>query len=193
MILSEIPKLVINLPERADRLELLKKELSGWDYEIVPGVKHDLFSFKGIAQAHINCVLIAKMREWHTVLIMEDDLVLRRGAVEYFNNALQHAPDNWDILLGGLYNSKGLTTHNEYWDKTKEFCGAHFYIASERVFERILSWNGRQHIDRWINLGGNQLNCYVVKKFIATQRNGFSDNVKKNVDYSDKIKKFQLL
>lgn len=192
MTLSDIPNLVINLPERPDRLELVRKELSGWNYTIVPGVNH-ANPIKGIAQAHINCILLAQQNEWENVLIIEDDVQLRKGAVEYLNKALSDLPERWDILLGGLYNSKAIIPYNEYWGSVGEFCGAHFYIVNKSGFQRFFEYNGRQHIDRWINLKGDKLKCFVLQKFIATQRNGFSDNVKKTVDYSDKIKKYQLL
>lgn len=192
MNLSDIPKIVINLPERKDRLAHIKKELSGWEYQLMPGVV-DKDPKVGIAQAHMNCILLARQSEWDNVLIIEDDMVLRKGAHEYFNKALNTLPENWDILLGGLYNCKYQIPVNEYWNRTGEFCGAHFYIANHTSYDRILSCSPRQHIDRWINQGGNKLNCFVTKKFVATQLNGFSDNIKRNVDYSKELKKFELL
>lgn len=192
MNLSEIPKLVINLPERTDRLEQVKKELTGWDYTIMSGVHHPQ-PMKGIAQAHINCVLLAQQNEWGNVLVMEDDIQLRKGSPEYLNRALENLPDEWDVLLGGLYNTKHLISVNDYWNKIGEFCGFHFYIVNKSAYQRFFDYNGRQHIDRWMNLKGDKLKCFVLKKFIATQRNGFSDNVKKNVDYTNELKKFQLL
>jgi hypothetical protein len=124
---------------------------------------------------------------------MEDDVVLRPGAFEYLDHAINFAPEGWDILLGGVYESELLTPINEYWNKTGEFCGLHFYIVAERAYEKILKYNGKHHIDRWMNHKGKGLNCYVTKKFIATQRDGFSDNVRKVKSYSDNLKRFQLL
>lgn len=88
MTLSEIPKIVINLPERKDRLEQVKKELAGWDYTVINGVKASK-PMLGIAQAHINAVMIASQNEWDKVLIMEDDIQLRKGAEQYLNEAFR--------------------------------------------------------------------------------------------------------
>lgn len=186
MDLRSLNKYVISLPHRTDRLSLVQKELEGWDYTVIPGVLKDN-PVHGIAQAHLNCI----QQPGH-VLIMEDDIVLRNGAENHFNQALQHAPEGWDILLGGVYETKGLAPVNEYWDQLKGFCGLHFYLVNEKAKEKILNYdfNSNQHIDRWI---GKNFNCYVLKKYIATQRSGFSDNVKKEADYSHLIKKSQLL
>jgi hypothetical protein len=192
MKLSEIPKIVINLPSRKDRLEQVKKELAGWDYTIIEGVVNEK-PMLGIAQAHINAVMIAQQNEWDQVLIMEDDLVLRPGAETYLNEALNNLPDSWDILLGGCYDCKQLSDHNKYWNQVGEFCGIHFYIVNKTAYQRFLDYDGHHHIDRWINLRSRVLRCFITKKFVATQRNGFSDNCKKEVDYSNKIAKYQLL
>lgn len=184
--------LVINLPSRTDRLIQVTKELEGIDFTIVNGVEHTN-PMLGIAQAHLNCIHIAKQREWDKVLILEDDVVLRKGALEYLNRALDKTPEDWNVLLGGLYECRKFTPTNEYWDKVGEFCGLHFYIVNANYYDKILEYDGVHHIDRWMNHKGTRGNCYVTKKFIATQRDGFSDNVKKRVDYSDKINRFPLL
>jgi GR25 family glycosyltransferase involved in LPS biosynthesis len=192
MNVNEIPKLVINLPERTDRLEQVKKELAGIDYQIVQGVINQS-PMLGIAQAHVNCSMIAKANEWPRVLIMEDDVVLRNGAFDYLNTALENLPHDWDILLGGLYETKGLTKYNEYWNRVDEFCGLHFYIVNSKFYDKIIAYPGSAHIDRWMNYRGDKCKVYVTSKLIATQSDGFSDNVKKKVNYEDKIKRFSLL
>lgn len=192
MTLSEIHKIVINLPERKDRLAQVQKELAGWDYTVINGVKAST-AMLGIAQAHINAVMIAMQNEWDNVLIMEDDIQLRVGAEPYFNIALQHLPEKWDVLLGGCYDSQQVRPFNEYWNQVGEFCGIHFYILNKSAYKRFLDYDGKQHIDRWINYKSKRLDCFLIKKFIATQRNGYSDNRLKVVDYSNKIAKYQLL
>lgn len=169
----------------------MRTELKDWEYTIVNGVLSDS-PMKGIGQAHVNCIMLAKQNEWDQVLIMEDDVQLRQGANEFITKAFQNLPPDWDILLGGLYHGK-VAPYNEYWNKTGEFCGLHFYIVNKRVYDEILKYDGQNHIDRWMNKGGGKLKCYVTSRFIATQRNGFSDNVCKVVDYSDKLSRYKLL
>ena len=196
MNFSELNKLVINLPERTERMELFKKELVYLpcsNLQVVNGIP-DENPMIGIGQAHINCIMLAKQMEWPAVLIMEDDVVFN-GKVQtydYLLKCLEHIPEDWNILLGGLYLSKKLTPVNQYWNKTAEFCGLHFYIVNSNCYDHILKYDFKHHIDRWMNRKG-ELNCYVAKKFFAIQRNGWSDNAKQKVDYTPNLAKFQLL
>lgn len=148
----------------------------------------------GIGQAHINAILIAKQSEWDKVLIMEDDACFngKEKTYDYVLNCLDNLPPDWDILLGGIYFSKELKNFNEYWSKVGEFCALHFYIVNYKAYNKILEYNFKQHIDRWMNQN-NRLNCYVANKFFATQRNGFSDNTKTKTDYDILLKKYNLL
>ncbi len=194
----ELNKLVINLPERTERLKQFKQELVYLpcsNLQIVEGIKHPL-PFKGIAQAHLNCISIAKGNEWPYVLIMEDDCVFQ-GTVEtydYLLNAIKDLPENWEVLLGGIYNGK-TEPFNNNWSRVGEFCGLHFYIVNSKAYDKILAWDGTQHIDRWMNLKNQRLKCYVTNKFVATQRPGFSDNQKEhfNGDHIIRTQKYKLL
>jgi glycosyl transferase, family 25 len=193
---TELNKLVINLPDRKDRLESFKKELVYLpcsNLQVIPGVVHQN-PMIGIAQAHINAILIAKQNGWEQVLIMEDDVCFKgkEKTYDYVINCLENIPENWDILLGGIYFCKKLEKENEYWSKVGEFCALHFYIVNSKAYDKILEYNFKQHIDRWMNQKDG-LNCYVANKFFATQRNGFSDNTKLKTDYDILLKKFKLL
>jgi GR25 family glycosyltransferase involved in LPS biosynthesis len=187
-------KLVINLPSRRDRLENVQSQLNGIEYTIIDGVI-DSKPLLGIAQAHLNCIKHAKANNWSEVLIMEDDVVLRPNFEDHLNHCLYNLPTDWEVLLGGVYNKKSLIKHNDFWDKIGEFRGLHFYIVNQSAYDKILSYDPSemQHIDAWINRHGKRLNCYVTKKFVATQKAGYSDNVKATVDYSHLIGKNQLL
>lgn len=190
MNFTELNKLVINLPERTERLAEFKKELIYLpcsNIQVMPGVK-DKTVYKGIAQAHLNAILLAKQNDWHEVLIMEDDCVFqgKEQTYDYLLNALEDAPADWDILLGGIYFGN-VVPFNNYWNKVGEFCGLHFYIVNSKAYDKILKYDGTQHIDRFMN-SKNRLNCYVTKKFLATQRDGYSDNQGKHVDLSHILK-----
>lgn len=187
-------KLVINLPERKDRLENVKLQLSGQEYSIVEGIKEEK-SLNGIAKSHLKCVQIAKDNKWQNVLIMEDDLVLRPKFEEYLNHCLYNVPTEWDVLLGGVYLSKNTQRYNDHWDKIGEFRGLHFYIVNQSAYTKVLSYElgCDQHIDAWMNRHGKRLNCFVTKKYVATQMVGYSDNVKAHVNYEHLISNKKLL
>lgn len=200
MEFQSLNKLVINLPERTDRLADFKKELIYLpcsNLRVVSGIKHTI-PYKGIATAHLNCVEIAKQNGWEAVLIMEDDIKFqgKEQTYDHLLNCLSDVPKDWEILLGGVYGNYGrkqIMPVNKYWTKVDEFCGLHFYIVNSNCYDKILAYDEDTHIDRWMNKGGERLKCYVTSKFIATQKDGLSDNTKAKTDYAPYLAKFKLL
>jgi GR25 family glycosyltransferase involved in LPS biosynthesis len=73
MKIKDIPKFVINLKRRPDRLESIKRELEyiGWDYELVYGI--DTNSYMGCTLSHLKVLKLAKERNFDKVMIIEDD------------------------------------------------------------------------------------------------------------------------
>ena len=196
MDIQSIQKFVINLPERGDRLEQLEEELTCLFYEpsyiLMNGVKRPLVH-EGIAEAHIQCVRMAKALNLPYCMIIEDDLLFqaKEKTIEYVTNAFRHVPEDWDILLSGIYDGHPVKV-NEYWSKVKKFCGLHLYVVNAKFYDKFLSYEGGWHIDQWLNHKGDN-NVYVTNKFFAIQRNGYSDNVKKNVNYNDLLKNYKIL
>lgn len=187
--INKLLPLFISLPERKEKLSLAKKEISDFlnsnCYFHIPGVKESS-PYLGIAQAHMNAISISRDNDWPYTLIVEDDIQFRPGAKEYATEAFKHIPEDWDILLGGLYSTDGLTPYNEFWQQTKEFCGLQFYIVNSRAYDKILSFKKNMHIDRWL-AGQGGLKCYVTNKFFAMQRPGFSDNCGVYKDYTEHL------
>ncbi len=195
MDLDSVPKLLINLPYRDDRFKRSMLEIPKFfgvcDTIIVHGVK-DTPVYRGIAQAHMNCIEIAKDRGWENVIIMEDDVRFQsRNSRDYADLAFNNLPVDWDILLSSLYVTKGLKKYNEYWSRTQEFCGLTFYVVNNRAYDRILEYQKLSHIDRAMTRMG--LSCYVVNEFFAIQYEGYSDNTEKNESYSKLLNKFNVL
>lgn len=187
--------LVINLPQRVDRYEQFKEEIKwlGLNPLVIDGVI-DRPALKGIAKAHMNCILTAQERDWDKVLIMEDDIVFQGQAktIPYLNQCLENAPSDWDILLGGLYEKSKTTPYNKFWDSVECFCGLHFYIVNSRCYEKLLTWDGVNHYDKWISK--QNLRIFVTNKFIAHQRDGYSDNAETVTDYNlHHLNKLRLL
>jgi hypothetical protein len=73
MKINEIPKFVLNLEKRKDRLEYIEKEMSyiGWDYELFNAV--DTGSYLGCTLSHIAIIDIAIERGYDHVMVIEDD------------------------------------------------------------------------------------------------------------------------
>lgn len=196
MKLTDIHKLVINLPERKDRLAIFNEELKyigNPEYTIIQGVKHKQ-PHRGIGKAHINCINYARENSLPYVLIMEDDVRFqaKENTLDYINECLNNLPNDWEVLLGGAYMAKRLIPYNDHWNKITEFCGLHFYIVKASAYDKVMTYDYSTHIDRWYN-ANSRLNCYVAKKFFATQYVGFSDNVGRKVSYEYVLKKFDIL
>jgi GR25 family glycosyltransferase involved in LPS biosynthesis len=73
MKFNEIPKFVVNLETRPDRLEDIKFELDyiGWDYEVFSAVNRN--SYMGCTLSHLGIINIAKERGYNRVMVIEDD------------------------------------------------------------------------------------------------------------------------
>lgn len=195
MNLETLPKALINLPSRKDRLIEATKEIDSFFYNKaiinIDGVIDDK-PMVGIAKAHLNAIRYAKEKGYDNILIMEDDLLFRPNAKEYAINAFHNLPNDYDILLGGIYNGKK-TYHNDYWNKVGAFSGLHFYVVNHKAYDKILNnFKFNQHIDRWLVAVAN-LDCYVTNKFFCIQRNGYSDNAKTFCNYDYLLNESDLL
>lgn len=190
---------MINLPERTDRLATFQQEAASLfgnrPVLIQPGIK-DANTWHGIAKAHMACINTAKQAGWDNVLIMEDDLYIPAKGKDmlklYIDAAFSKLPDEWDILLGGVYHARTLDKHNKYWYKVSEFCALHFYIVNASCYDKLLNWDKTNHYDRWVSK--QNLKCFVPSRFFAIQYDGYSDNVAKVTDYNSTcLNKFNIL
>lgn len=73
MKFNEIPKFVVNLETRPDRLTDIKFELNylGWNYEVFNAVNRN--SYMGCTLSHLGIINIAKERGYKRVMVIEDD------------------------------------------------------------------------------------------------------------------------
>jgi len=73
MKFADIPKFVINLDRRPDRLESITKEMEyiGWDFERFAAI--DTNSYMGITKSTFEIIKIAKERKYPRVMLIEDD------------------------------------------------------------------------------------------------------------------------
>lgn len=195
--LNNIEICVINLPNRTERLERTKNEIAKFwgenkNINIIPGVVMQ-HSYQGIATAHMNAIQYAKDKGLEQICILEDDVWFQsEKSKEYADNCFNNVPDDYNILLGGIYSGTTNVSDNVYWNIPKNYCALHFYIVRNTVYDKLLSFQKNSHIDRWIAI--NIEKVYVSKEFFAIQYDGFSDNVKQQTNYnSTRLKSYPVL
>jgi hypothetical protein len=167
---------IIHLPDRTDRWTLLLRELEHQgisDYKIWPGVKTARPSV-GIAMAHQQIVKWAARENLQEITIAEDDVLFTAdGAFTYY---LQSKPSTFDLYLAGITYGELLPDNT-----VKDFAGTHLYTIHQNFYTTFLDQTGEVDIDRALKNKGKFVVCNPM---VAIQRNGFSDNRKKVMDYS---------
>jgi hypothetical protein len=171
-----------------DRLLLCTQELAAQnitDYRIWPGIIDKTVVFRGISQAHKQIVRFAKDNNLPEVLIGEDDLLFTSPrSFEYF---LENKPIDYDIYLSSVYPPGRPQEDNT----VKDLAGLTLYMVHCRFYDTFLSIPEHDHIDRGLRL--YQGKYIVCNPFIAIQRDGFSDNKRRNCSYSAYMKNKPLL
>lgn len=167
---------VITLDKRQDRRVLFAQqaEEQGLRFEWRHGhVKST--PAEGISSAHRKCVAYAQAMGWPHALIMEDDAFFTApGAYDLF---LQNVPASYDLYLGGIYGGNPDERGNLNW-----WSGMHCYLVHARFYETFLSVDPMDHLDHALWSKGEY---YVCKPYTCMQRNGFSDNAGKVMNYAE--------
>ena len=106
MNITNIPKFVVNLERRPDRLEHIQKEMDymGWDYELFKAV--DLNNHGGCTLSHTEIIKIAKERGYDSVMVIEDDCTFLPYSKDLINK-IETESDDFDfgiINLGPTLN-----------------------------------------------------------------------------------------
>ena len=117
--IQDIPICLINLPERKERLERTKLQLNSfyscesYNLNLIEGVRHRQ-AMKGIATAHMNAIRLAKENNWEYVVVCEDDVHFQSiDSRIHADKCFENAPNDFDILLSGVYTSNTLKQYNE--------------------------------------------------------------------------------
>lgn len=176
---------IIHLPDRKDRLEVLKRELeiqNITDYRIWDGIIDSQFTCKGISQAHKQIIQFAKQEKLTEILIAEDDIQFTSPSsfAFYFKNK----PANYDIYLGGIIWGK-MNDDNS----VDDFSGTTLYLANQKFYEVLLSLPEDKDYDRALAKKGKFIVCNPM---VVVQHNGYSDNQKKYIDFAPYIKRTKL-
>lgn len=122
------PILVINLPERTDRLQLIKKELINYNYIVIEAVKTNL----GCNLSHQKCIKYAIDNHFPEVCIMEDDFM-------FIRNDKIILPKNFDMFFigGDIHDYHFKKIDNSY--RLKSIKRAEGYIIKKHYYKTFLN------------------------------------------------------
>jgi GR25 family glycosyltransferase involved in LPS biosynthesis len=199
-MLKDIPKFVINLDRKTDRLESVDREMKyiGWEYERFSAVDTD--SYVGCAMSYMKLAQLAIDRKYDHIMIFEDDIFFMpyaKDTMDTLDNELFNKTKNWDIFHFGPslnrpidYSSvnKNLLDMTNTPPKQENHTGIYNtcgLILSKNTFEFLLGWNTNEYtdnshmhkpIDVYLDCVGYSLfQTYTYKLPLAVQKNGYSD------------------
>jgi GR25 family glycosyltransferase involved in LPS biosynthesis len=170
---------VINLEERRDRLEHIKKNFPDYNIIIVDAIKH-IEGYKGCFLSHKKCIQIAKEKNLKKIIVIEDDCVPLGNFSTRLENILGflESYDNWDLFLGGGFHicplniqGKIETSIENLYKINGGYC-MHFVIYNNTSYDYFLEQDISRPID---NVWQNNLQCIIPIPFIANQLDSFSD------------------
>jgi len=182
----------MNLESRTDRWEQTVEEVKklGDKYKLIRfnAVANSKNPQLGNAQTILNVITFAKENNMEAILIGEDDMVLCEASKDAWETGLSELPNDWDILSGGVYHTRNRKVVTPHLCSLLDFCAMHFILISNTVYDQILSYEtnnfGYKNIDRFIGklTTNGSIKTYVVWPMISSQRAGYSDLRKRNVD-----------
>lgn len=200
--LEELRGYCIHLPKRTDREENMYKELDYFipnQYTILDAEKHTIGKI-GVSRSFKKAISEAQKLNLNHVLVFEDDVrFTSERSRECFQNALDTLPDDWDVLLGGIYADTNLFDYNEHMKKVESFSALHCVLFRDTMYERILGHkeDGYKTIDLDTYIGqmskNGEINVYLAYPMVAIQYTGKSNTVNKVVDYSKYLEKYDIL
>ena len=199
----------INLKDRTMRNQNTKMELDflGFDIERFEAIRSEDGRI-GCSLSHLAILEMAKKKGLPMVLICEDDILIKNKPV--FKKHLfcfLKSEDYWDVLLLGGNLCKSFTVINPYYIKVSHCQTTTGYIVKEHYYNTLIqniregiklllqypenhfsyaidkNWLKLQKIDKW----------YLIFPLCVTQRKGYSDIEKREVDYEERLLSFHKL
>lgn len=186
----------INLNERKDRLELAYKEFESLGItegiNVISAVKNEI-GCRGCLESHILIIKKAKEMGLKNILVLEDDVVFLEKDMDYYKNMIEEvkALPEFHLLYLGANTIQKLSREGDFLLKAKECLTTHAICYNFSIYDKIISDydNNKIHIlDAYLRHEIQPMNkSYISNRLCATQRNGYSDIEKKDVNYVELI------
>ena len=197
--------LYINLEHRIDRKEHIEKEFTEKLKISVPERFQAIYNEHGIigcGLSHLECLKIAKQRNWEYVVIVEDDIFFLDIEVfkKSFNSFLK-SNINFDVLLFAGNNYTPFDVINDYCVKVYNCQTATGYIVKQTYYDTMIE-HMQQGIeclmkephnhhyyanDQWWKHLQKKDNWYLLTPLTVIQREGYSDNAGAIMNYENSM------
>lgn len=185
------PILVINLPERKDRWDILEKTLkpTGLRYERIDAIRRSP-GWKGCSMSHRKCVAMAKQREWPWVIILEDDCLLRpkwKANIDALLPTLWASRNQWEVFNGGgstFLAKPTLLSLDPPLFSIKSY-GTQFMLIHEGTYNKILRDVGEHlKVDVYYK---DHMKAWCTYPHLSTQQESRSDITGKVESHEDRF------
>jgi len=177
---------VICLHERPERTSYVSQHLTsyGLPHSVLLNHLHTENTKVGCFRSHINAIRYAQDKNLSSVLILEDDVLIRENIHEL---AAIPFPSHgkWDILyLGGILTKYDGIDESHKWVKGTIWCN-HAYIVKKHMYEPILALVDtfpdlpdleRRNIDyMYTEYIQPKYNCWLANEQYIIQKEGYSE------------------
>lgn len=156
---NEIPKFVINLDRRPDRLESVTKEFEymGWSFEKFNAI--DTGSYEGCALSHQKIAQIILERGYECAMVFEDDIFFMPYSKELISDLEQELSlIDWDFFHFAPSIHRPLNKFSETLidltnlppkdpNKHRGVFGTSGFILTKKACEYIIEWNTNKIIE----------------------------------------------
>lgn len=159
-------------------------------YEIIPAEMSYKNTQQAISRSHKKCIQRAKDAGENSVLLFENDLqFVCAGAYDRFISLLSEVPADFDIFLGGFYDSLPVPITDSIAKLEGKLSGLHCYIVNGKFYDTFLGADENYNLDYWLSAPefGNCI-AYSAYPMICIQRDGYSDNVKSVTNYNEGLR-----
>lgn len=172
----------INLSSRQDRWHLMQKQASHFplDFKLhrFEAIVDRQSPRLGCANSHISILNLAHTEGREYVFVLEDDALLIESGIDYLNTALNNIPSDWDILMGGHYESEVISIDKSGLAKSNFIQCTHCIIYRDTSYKYFREYDGVPiGIDDYIShlASTKKINLYLINPSVATQVEGHSN------------------
>ena len=135
-----------------------------------------------IALKHIWIIQESFRKNYESILVLEDDSIIREDFVDKFNLYKSQLPTDWDIcFIGECCGLHTPSDPNKYVYKVNQSRCAHAYIVSRRCLSKIIDHIGdvNDAIDWYFTTLINKfdLNCFWFEPSIVSQNKNFITSI----------------